>query len=130
MVCHTPQSPALRTGRHCVLHAQVYIASKVCGPAPRDFVNKGRDTATTEMPNLDRANIRAACESICKRLQTDYIDILYLHWPSRSCRTFEFTGGSNVLSSPGGRGGGGKPTLLVGMEGGDLQATGPFLHEP
>jgi aryl-alcohol dehydrogenase-like predicted oxidoreductase len=67
---------------------KVYIASKVCGPAPRDFVNKGRDTATTEMPNLDRANIRAACESICKRLQTDYIDILYLHWPSRPAPLF------------------------------------------
>lgn len=31
-------------------------------------------------PQLDRANIRAACDASLRRLQTTYIDLYQLHW--------------------------------------------------
>lgn len=40
------------------------------------------------MPQMDRDSIRDACAGILKRLQTDYLDILYIHWPSRPVPLF------------------------------------------
>jgi len=38
--------------------------------------------------SLDKTNITNAVNSSLKRLQTDYVDILYLHWPERNVPMF------------------------------------------
>jgi len=76
------------------VRAKVIIASKVCGPSARQFVYANRPNVEDApldreaSPNSDRANIRTACAGILKRLQTSYIDILYVHWPSRPVPLF------------------------------------------
>eukprot|EP00668_Euglena_longa_P031631 GGOE01040872.1.p1 GENE.GGOE01040872.1~~GGOE01040872.1.p1 ORF type:complete len:388 (-),score=110.09 GGOE01040872.1:298-1353(-) len=86
-------------GRWIAAHPEqrkkVVIASKVCGPfGGRFFVYNNRPEVEgvaldkTKLPNHDRANILTACEGILQRLQTDYLDILYLHWPSRPVPMF------------------------------------------
>ncbi|WP_404385815.1 NADP(H)-dependent aldo-keto reductase [Caenispirillum salinarum] len=61
---------------------QVVVASKVVGPSPAMDWFRGPDH------RLDRANITAALDASLARLQTDVIDLYYLHWPDRKTNFF------------------------------------------
>lgn len=61
---------------------QVIIASKICGPSSQlQHIRNGE-------LSLNHANIVNALELSLKRLKTDYIDLYYLHWPSRLTNNF------------------------------------------
>ncbi|MHA7878176.1 MAG: NADP(H)-dependent aldo-keto reductase [Saccharospirillum sp.] len=67
---------------------QVVLATKAVSRGSFDYVRGGA--------RLSREQIKAACESSLKRLQTDYIDLYQLHWPDRSTNFFGKLGFSGV----------------------------------
>ncbi|MGX4640699.1 aldo/keto reductase [Massilia sp. SYSU DXS3249] len=61
---------------------EIVLATKAAGPnASQTWIRGGRH-------NLDAKNIRAALEESLRRLQTDYVDLYQLHWPSRNVPIF------------------------------------------
>ena len=67
-----------KTGRR----DQVILATKATGPSRNiHWIRSNKN-------DLDEANLRAAVDSSLQRLQTDYIDLYQLHWPSRNVPIF------------------------------------------
>ncbi len=58
------------------------LASKVAGP------RRGMHWIRGGPSGHDRNNIREAVHQSLQRLQTDYLDVLYLHWPERNVPMF------------------------------------------
>jgi aryl-alcohol dehydrogenase-like predicted oxidoreductase len=60
----------------------IVLASKIAGPnASMGWIRGARH-------NLDEPNIRQAVEDSLRRLQTDYLDLYQIHWPSRNVPIF------------------------------------------
>jgi len=63
---------------------RVVLASKIIGPGPFNYIRSRLD--------FSPASLRTALEGSLRRLQTDYIDLYQLHWPSRRTNVFGVRG--------------------------------------
>eukprot|EP00197_Chlamydomonas_leiostraca_P015869 CAMPEP_0202880210 /NCGR_PEP_ID=MMETSP1391-20130828/34783_1 /ASSEMBLY_ACC=CAM_ASM_000867 /TAXON_ID=1034604 /ORGANISM="Chlamydomonas leiostraca, Strain SAG 11-49" /LENGTH=346 /DNA_ID=CAMNT_0049562681 /DNA_START=65 /DNA_END=1105 /DNA_ORIENTATION=- len=73
---------------------QFVVATKVAGrSAGQEWVAAGRTDppGAPSPPRVDAASIQAAAEGELRRLRTDYIDLLQIHWPDRYVPTFGST---------------------------------------
>lgn len=61
---------------------KVVLATKAAGPS------RGFGWIRNGQTDFDAENLRAAVDSSLQRLQTDYIDLYQLHWPSRNAPIF------------------------------------------
>ncbi|MBR7747374.1 aldo/keto reductase [Undibacterium baiyunense] len=61
---------------------KIILATKVAGPS------RGMPWIRNGDNDLDEKNIRIAIDASLKRLNTDYIDLYQLHWPSRNAPIF------------------------------------------
>lgn len=61
---------------------KIILSSKITGPRRDLNWIRGGPIA------LDESNIMAAVDGSLKRMKTDYLDLLYLHWPERNVPMF------------------------------------------
>lgn len=64
------------------MRSKIVLATKAAGPS------RGISWIRSGESDFDDINLRAAVDSSLKRLQTDYIDLYQLHWPSRNAPIF------------------------------------------
>jgi aryl-alcohol dehydrogenase-like predicted oxidoreductase len=65
---------------------ELVIASKVTGFFPNSPVAAVRTVPPTDPPpdgRLDAKSVQMACDASLRRLQTDRIDLMQIHWPDR-----------------------------------------------
>ncbi|HYD97661.1 MAG TPA: aldo/keto reductase [Noviherbaspirillum sp.] len=60
----------------------IILATKAAGPS------RGISWIRSGQSDFDAASLRSAVDASLKRLQTDYIDLYQLHWPSRNAPIF------------------------------------------
>ena len=63
---------------HMFYRDTVIVATKVSGPSGQMSWIRGGPS------KVDRANIAEAIEGSLRRLGTEYIDLIQIHWPDRS----------------------------------------------
>lgn len=62
--------------------SEIVLATKAAGPS------RGMIWIRNGQNDFDATNLRIAVDASLKRLQTDYIDLYQLHWPSRNAPIF------------------------------------------
>jgi len=89
------------------LRSQLVVATKVVGSMKSTFIGLGRRPENDfkasnykglggrEATRLSKEQIKIACNASLHRLQLDYIDLFYLHWPDRRLPMF-----GNTLYDP------------------------------
>ena len=85
--CRNAVKIALRTGYRHIDTAQMYNNEQEVGKGIKDAtVPRDKIFLTTKlkMGQLEPAGVRASCESSLLSLDTDYIDLLLIHWPEES----------------------------------------------
>lgn len=74
---------------------ELVVASKICGFFPKSPVAAARSfpdapTVVDPLPDcrLDAPSVKMACDASLRRLQTDRVDLMQIHWPDRYVPVF------------------------------------------
>ena len=70
---------------------ELVVASKICGYFPNSPVASVRTVPPTEpfpQGRLDEKSVKLACDASLRRLQTDHVDLMQIHWPDRYIPVF------------------------------------------
>lgn len=73
---------ALDAGYWHIDTAAIYANEDMVGRAVADFADRKKLFITTKLWNTDQLHVEDAFEKSLKKLQTDYVDLYMIHWPS------------------------------------------------